>query len=61
MAEALRDFVRDELSNLLGNRYFLKALPAHLPPDAGSQARLPSLLEKLDLQKNRGEGVGNRR
>lgn len=48
-AEPLREFVRSEISNLLSNSDFLDALPAHLPPDAGSQARLPLLLEKLRL------------
>jgi hypothetical protein len=35
----LREFVDDPL--------FIEALPGHLPGDAGSQARLPVLMEKL--------------
>jgi len=44
---SLRAYVGREISKLLGNSNFLEALPAHLPPDQGSQARLPSLIEKL--------------
>ena len=45
--DSLRAYVGREISKLLGNSNFLEALPAHLPPDQGSQARLPSLIEKL--------------
>ncbi len=44
---SLRSYVSREISNLMNNPYFLEALPAHLPPDQGSQARLPLLVERL--------------
>ncbi|MBK1880731.1 hypothetical protein [Pelagicoccus mobilis] len=46
--EKLRTYVRTEVANLLADPDFEEALPAHLPPDSGSQARLPQLLEKLN-------------
>ena len=43
----VRDYVRDRLGLLLADEGFVTALPGHLPGDAGSQARLPLLLERL--------------
>jgi hypothetical protein len=43
----VREYMRDRLANLLANEAFVTALPGHLPGDAGSQARLPLLLERL--------------
>jgi len=34
-------------SRLLATHALVEALPAHLPPDAASQARLPILLDRL--------------
>lgn len=45
--ESLRSYVAMEFSKLVSDSGFIEALPAHLPPDAGSQARVPILLEKL--------------
>jgi hypothetical protein len=45
----LRQFLVGSLSALLAMRPFLEALPAHLPPDAASQARLPILLDRIRL------------
>jgi predicted nucleotidyltransferase len=44
---ALRQYVAERFSLLLGIRSFLEAIPAHLPPDAASQGRLPILLDRL--------------
>ncbi len=44
----LRQFFGTRLGALLATPAFVEALPAHLPPDAASQARLPILLERLN-------------
>lgn len=44
---AVRQFVVQEIRRLYEEPEFHVCLPGHLPPDAGSQARLPSLLAKL--------------
>jgi predicted component of type VI protein secretion system len=44
---AVREFVAKNISELLSKRSFRDALPGHLPPDPGSQARLPLLLQHL--------------
>lgn len=44
---ALRQYLAERFSLLLGIRSFLEAIPAHLPPDAASQGRLPILLDRL--------------
>lgn len=36
-----------EFLHLLGNRAFLDALPAHMPTDSSSQARVPMVLETI--------------
>lgn len=46
--DSLRSYVQIEFSSLLNDSRFMEALPAHLPPDRGSQARFPSLVEKLE-------------
>jgi len=43
----VRSFISAEVSGLLQNRSFLESLPGHLPPDTGSQARLPLLRARL--------------
>lgn len=43
----LRDFVVKRLREWLDNPAFVEALPGHLAPDPGSQARLPLLRERL--------------
>ncbi len=43
----VREFLRGRLSTLLATQAFMDALPAHLPPDAASQARLPLVLDRL--------------
>lgn len=45
--ESLKRYVAREFSKLVGDSGFIEALPAHLPPDAGSQARVPLLLQRL--------------
>jgi hypothetical protein len=47
-AQEIRRYVCGRLRELLGNSHFMDALPGHLPGDAGSQARLPSLIAKLE-------------
>ena len=44
---SLRRFLRERFLALLSVRSFVEALPAHLPPDAASQARLPVILERI--------------
>jgi predicted nucleotidyltransferase len=43
----LREYLVAQIRALLQNDNFLEALPAHLPGDAASQARLPELLSRL--------------
>lgn len=43
----LRAFLRERSAGLLATPAFIDALPGHLPGDAGSQARLPDLEDKL--------------
>jgi len=45
--ETLKTYVSRQISALLQEQDFLNALPGHLLPDAGSQARLSFLLQKL--------------
>ena len=47
-AQEIRRYVCGRLRELLGDSHFMDALPGHLPGDAGSQARLPSLIAKLE-------------
>lgn len=44
----VRDFISTEVRRLLTDVAFHTSLPGHLPPDGGSQARLPHLLERLE-------------
>jgi predicted nucleotidyltransferase len=43
----LREYLVAQIRALLQNDNFLEALPAHLPGDTASQARLPELLSRL--------------
>ena len=43
----LRNYVCDRIREFGNNPLFIESLPGHLPGDAGSQARLPMLMEKL--------------
>jgi hypothetical protein len=43
----LRAFLAEVVSRLITNQAFVDALPGHLEGDAGSQARLPMLVERL--------------
>jgi len=43
----LREYLVAQLRALLQDDNFLEALPAHLPGDAASQARLPVLIRRL--------------
>jgi predicted nucleotidyltransferase len=43
----LREYLVAQIRALLQSDNFLEALPAHLPGDAASQARLPELLSRL--------------
>jgi hypothetical protein len=47
-AQEIRRYVCGRLRELLGDSHFMDALPGHLPGDPGSQARLPSLISKLE-------------
>jgi predicted nucleotidyltransferase len=44
----LREYLRDGIGKLLDDVSFREALPGHLPGDAASQQRLPSVLERLE-------------
>ena len=48
VADDLRSYLSDALSELLNNRHFTDALPGHLPPDKASQSRLPIILKRID-------------
>jgi len=43
----LRDFLQARLAVLLKDDRFLEALPGHMPGDAGSQARVPIIIQRL--------------
>jgi len=45
----LQDYVAATLADLIANEDFVEALPAHLPPDEASQARLSIVMERLRL------------
>jgi len=45
----LREYLVAQVRALLQNEKFLEALPAQLPGDIASQARLPELLNRLRL------------
>jgi len=47
-ATDLLQYICSQLKDLWKQRAFLEALPGHLPGDAGSQARLPDLVSKLE-------------
>lgn len=48
MAEPdVRSYLREQFALLIQDRFFLDALPAHLPGDVGSQQRLPILLGRV--------------
>jgi predicted nucleotidyltransferase len=43
----LRDHIKARLSVLVSDNRFIEALPGHMPGDAGSQARLPAMIQRL--------------
>jgi hypothetical protein len=43
----LRDYLRDGIGELLDDAAFLEALAGHLPGDAESQRRLPTLIDRM--------------
>lgn len=43
----LRNYVSSRIGEWLTDESFRDALPGHLPGDAASQGRLPSLLDRL--------------
>jgi hypothetical protein len=45
----LREYLVREFDSLLCNSAFVEALPGYLPADAASQARLPTIRERLRL------------
>lgn len=45
--EPVRGFILDRLRQLYEDQSFHECLPGHLPPDVGSQARLPLLQQRL--------------
>lgn len=44
---ALRKYIASRIRGLLRNEAFIDAVPGHLPPDTGSQARLGLVMERL--------------
>ena len=45
----VRCYVAEVIKSLMGRSAFIDALPGHLPPDSASQARLPILMERLQI------------
>jgi predicted nucleotidyltransferase len=45
--EEVREYLREEIDTLLGNRAFVDSIPYHLRPDLASQARAPLIVERL--------------
>ena len=45
--QKLRDHLQTRLAALLKDERFLEALPGHMPGDAGSQARVPIIVQRL--------------
>jgi predicted nucleotidyltransferase len=45
--QKLRDHIRERLAALIKADRFLEALPGHMPGDAGSQARVPVIIQRL--------------
>jgi hypothetical protein len=45
----LRTYIADQVSSLLSEPAFVESLPGHLPGDDASQARLPSIRERLRM------------
>lgn len=45
--QKLRDHIRVRLAALVKDDRFLEALPGHMPGDAGSQARVPVIIQRL--------------
>ena len=45
--EALKSYLREWFSRLLADRFFIDAIPGHLPGDNANQARFPELETKL--------------
>lgn len=45
--QKLRDHIRMKFASLVKDDRFLEALPGHMPGDAGSQARVPIIIQRL--------------
>ncbi len=45
--EKIRNYVCNRIRHFIEDPQFIESLPGHLPGDAGSQARLPMLIDKL--------------
>ena len=45
--QKLRDYLQARLAALVEDNRFLEALPGHMPGDAGSQARVPIILQRM--------------
>ena len=43
----LKNHLKARLSAMLTDERFIEALPGHLPGDAGSQARVPIILQRM--------------
>ena len=43
----LRVYLAEQFRKLLNSRFFLEALPGHLPPDEASQQRLDKVMERM--------------
>lgn len=45
--QSLQDYIADEIEGFLGTPNFTDALPGHMAPDGGNQARIPAILQRL--------------
>jgi hypothetical protein len=52
--ESVSAYLKSEFSKLMETTGFRDALPGHLPPDSASQARLESLIQKIEAIINSG-------
>jgi hypothetical protein len=43
----IKRYLMNQFKGLLDNNEFIESLPGHLPPDEGSQGRVPILLERM--------------
>lgn len=51
-SQELKVHLRDRFRELLADGKFVNSIPGHLPGDAASQARVPTVLERLNNMAN---------